>query len=72
MTAPGTPRLHTARAELVLALDSTLPLRTVPLKPDPLQPFAAAVADVLADLGEDAEVAIDLLPLTPEIGRAHV
>lgn len=56
---------HVARAELVLARNSRHPLRTVPLKPDPLQGLAAAVADVRPDLQEHVQVCLDLLPLTP-------
>lgn len=54
-----------ARAELVLARDSVHGLRAVPLSPDPLQNFAAAVADVRPELGESVQVCVDLLPLTP-------
>ncbi|WP_052745614.1 hypothetical protein [Allosalinactinospora lopnorensis] len=57
--------VHVARAELVLAADETHWLRNLPLKPDPLQQVAAAVHDVRPELGERAEVYIDLLPLTP-------
>lgn len=56
--------LHVARAELVLAGEMSRPIRAVPLKPDPLQSLAAAVYDVRPDLGERAEVCLDLLPLT--------
>jgi hypothetical protein len=49
-----------ARAELVLALDV---VRPVPLRPDLLQSFAAAVMDVRPGLGERAEVCIDLVPV---------
>jgi len=42
---------HVARAELVLAADAARPLRAVPLKPDLLQSFAAAVLDVRPELG---------------------
>lgn len=58
-------RRHVARAELVLARDSIHGLRAVPLRPDPLQNFAAAVADVRPELGESVQVCVDLLPLTP-------
>ena len=70
---PGRPpaRKSVARAELRLALPNHLPLREVPLKPDPLAAFAAAVADVRPELGEDAQIAIDLLPLTPARSRHH-
>ena len=70
-TARPPGRKHVARAELRLALASHLPLRDVPLKPDPLAAFAAAVADVRPELGEDAQIAIDLLPLTPARSRYH-
>ena len=66
---PG--RKHVVRAEMQLALPSHVPLRDVPLKPDPLAAFAAAVADVRPELGEEAEIAIDLLPLTPARARFH-
>lgn len=53
-----------ARAELVLAADVARPLRAVPLRPDLLQSFAAAVMDVRPGLGERAEICIDLVPVT--------
>jgi hypothetical protein len=49
------------RTELVLARPSVEPLARLAPKPDPLQPFAAAIGRLHAD-GEDAEVCIDLLP----------
>jgi hypothetical protein len=52
------------RAELVLAADAVRPLREVPLRPDLLQSFAAAVMDVRPELGERVEVCVDLVPLT--------
>ena len=58
-------KIHTARAELVLARDSSHALRSVPLRPDPLSSFARVFAEVRDDLGESAEVIIDLLPITP-------
>jgi hypothetical protein len=58
-----------ARAELVLAADAARPLRAVPLRPDLLQSFAAAVLDARPELGERAEVCIDLVPVTA--GRAR-
>lgn len=63
-STPADRRVHVARAELVLAKDSTQPLRAVPLRPDPLQALAAAVYDVRQDLGERVQVCLDLLPLT--------
>jgi hypothetical protein len=63
--------LHVARAEMVLARDDRLPLRAVPAKPDPLTGFARAFAALREDLGESADVAIDLLPLTAAERRHH-
>jgi len=51
-----------ARAELVLARPDTDPLGELGLKPDPLQAFALAFGRVRDDLGEDAAVAIDVMP----------
>jgi hypothetical protein len=51
-----------ARTELVLARPSVEPLRTVPLSPDPLVPFAAAFDG--AGEGARGTVCIDLLPAT--------
>ncbi|GAA1439006.1 hypothetical protein [Nocardiopsis tropica] len=58
-------RTHVARAELVLARDAHLALREVPLRPDPLQSIVSAVAAVRHDLGEHAEICLDLSPVTP-------
>ncbi len=55
--------MFAARAELVLARDSIWTLRDVPLDPDPLTPIALAMSDL--DPGEDLEVVVDLVPLTP-------
>jgi hypothetical protein len=52
------------RAELVLAADAVRPLRAVPLRPDLLQSFAAAVMEVRPGLGERAEICIDLVLVT--------
>ncbi len=49
------------RTELVLARPSVEPLARLAPKPDPLQPFAAAVGR-LHTKGEDAGVCVDLLP----------
>jgi hypothetical protein len=49
------------RTELVLARPSVEPLARLSPKPDPLQPFAAAVGR-LHSSGEEASVCIDLLP----------
>ncbi|MEU6352148.1 ATP/GTP-binding protein [Streptomyces sp. NPDC047072] len=56
-------QLHYARAELALALPHHLALREVPLTPDPLEALANAVADVREDLGESADVVLDLVPV---------
>ncbi|WP_052441085.1 hypothetical protein [Streptacidiphilus anmyonensis] len=53
-------RKHTLRAEFVLRGDPASMLRDVPLQPDPLQPIVDAVAAVRADLGDLAEVILDL------------
>ena len=64
------PKIHVARAELILARDDIWPLREVPLKPDPLTPFAYAFAELRDDLGDAAEVHLDLLPVSRgAIGR---
>lgn len=49
------------RTELVLARPSVEPLARLALKPDPLQPFAAAIGG-LHGSGERASVCVDLLP----------
>ncbi|MFI5808719.1 ATP/GTP-binding protein [Streptomyces sp. NPDC051561] len=51
---------HTVRAEFVLRGHTVGALREVPLDPDPLQPLADAVADLRADLGDLAEICLDL------------
>ncbi len=59
------PRIHVARAELVLARDTHMPLREVGLRPDPLSSITAALASVRHDLGERVDICVDLRPLTP-------
>ncbi|MFF3148817.1 ATP/GTP-binding protein, partial [Streptomyces sp. NPDC057927] len=54
------PREHTVRAEFILRGRPTAPLREVPLDPDPLQPLVDAVSDLRADLGDLAEVRLDI------------
>ncbi len=49
------------RTELVLARPSVEPLARLLPKPDPLQPFAAAIGRLHSDT-EDASVCVDLLP----------
>lgn len=55
----ASPR-EVARAEFVLRGRSSALLRDVPLEPDPLQPIVDAVADLRADLGDTAEICLDL------------
>ncbi|WP_330334783.1 type IV secretory system conjugative DNA transfer family protein [Streptomyces sp. NBC_00536] len=59
---PVTDRPHVVRAVLTLHGEPGSRLREVPLDPDPLQPLLDAVSDVRADLGDVAEVCVDLSP----------
>ncbi|MFJ9461044.1 ATP/GTP-binding protein [Kitasatospora sp. NPDC101447] len=59
-TAEEQGRLHAVRAEFVLRGKPSATLREVPLTPDPLQPLIDAVADIQTDLGELAEVVLDI------------
>lgn len=61
----------TLRTELVLARPSVEPLAQLALDPDPLQPFAAAIASLQAEYGERVWVCIDLLP-TAGLRRARL
>lgn len=80
--ASSTQRVYVARAELTLAMPDRYALRAVPLRPDPLQSVAAAVADVRDDLGEQVDICLDLDGVTPArvahlarrraLGRRHV
>ncbi|MFJ3229136.1 ATP/GTP-binding protein [Streptomyces sp. NPDC086783] len=54
------PRTHTVRAEFVLRGRPVTPLREVPLEPDPLQPLVDAVSDLNAELGDLAEIRLDI------------
>ncbi|MBA2949621.1 ATP/GTP-binding protein [Streptomyces himalayensis] len=54
------PRTHVVRAEFILRGKTIAPLREVPLAPDPLQPLVDAVCDLRADLGDLAEVRVDI------------
>ncbi|MGW1527932.1 ATP/GTP-binding protein [Streptomyces sp. NPDC002159] len=54
------PRTHTVRAEFILRGKPTASLREVPLSPDPLQPLIDAVADLRAELGDLAEIRLDI------------
>lgn len=60
-----TNEMTVLRAELVLASPDSRPLRKVPLKPDPLTPLVRAFADLRDELDENAEVVVDLQPMTP-------
>ncbi|MGW9026886.1 ATP/GTP-binding protein [Streptomyces sp. NPDC055722] len=53
-------RAHVVRAEFLLRGRPTAPLREVPLTPDPLQPLVDAVCDLRAELGDLAEVRVDI------------
>ncbi|MFE2167922.1 ATP/GTP-binding protein [Streptomyces sp. NPDC059447] len=53
---------HAARAVFTLRGRPGSRLRDVPLDPDPLQPLIDAVAGLRAELGETAEVCVDLSP----------
>ncbi|MEU5225298.1 ATP/GTP-binding protein [Streptomyces toyocaensis] len=54
------PRKHVVRAEFILRGKPTAPLRDVPLDPDPLQPLVDAVSDLRAELGDLAELRLDI------------
>ncbi|MEU1273608.1 ATP/GTP-binding protein [Streptomyces sp. NPDC005799] len=54
------PREHTVRAEFILRGKIVAPLREVPLEPDPLQPLVDAVSDLRAELGDLAEIRLDI------------
>ncbi|MDQ0994755.1 ATP/GTP-binding protein [Streptomyces sp. V3I7] len=54
------PREHTVRAEFILRGKLISPLREVPLNPDPLQPLVDAVSDLRAELGDLAEIRLDI------------
>jgi hypothetical protein len=62
-------QLNIVRAELRLARASSEPLAHLPLSPDPLQGFARVLAGLDREHGEQAEIAIDLLPTTPGTRR---
>jgi hypothetical protein len=62
--APGGAEEETVlRTELVLARPYVEPLARLPLDPDPLSPFAAAIAGLRAGRDGRADVCIDLLPV---------
>jgi hypothetical protein len=56
-------RDHTVRAEFTVRGNPASALREVPLDPDPLQPVVDAVAALRADLGDLAEIVLDLQPV---------
>ncbi|WP_409239749.1 ATP/GTP-binding protein [Streptomyces sp. PA5.6] len=53
-------RAYEVRAEFLLRGNPVAGLREVPLQPDPLQPLVDAVADLRPDLGDLAEICVDL------------
>jgi hypothetical protein len=67
--AAGASSVQVVRAELRLARPSSEPLADVPLNPDPLQSFARVIARLDRSHGEQAQVAVDLLPTTPATRR---
>ena len=67
--AAGASSVQVVRAELRLARPSSEPLADVPLNPDPLQSFARVIARLDRSHGEQAQIAVDLLPTTPATRR---
>lgn len=67
--APPEKTVEVVRAELRLARASSEPLAHLPLSPDPLQSFARVLAALDPGRGEQAEIAIDLLPAVPATRR---
>ncbi len=61
--------VEVVRAELRLARPSSEPLAHLPLSPDPLQSFARVIARLDRSYGEQAQIAVDLLPATPATRR---
>lgn len=64
-------REHTVRAVLTLRGEPGSRLRDVPLDPDPLQPLIDAVTDLNSELGDLAEVCVDLAPASRWHLAAH-
>ena len=62
-------RVEVVRAELRLARPSSEPLAHLGLTPDPLQGFARVLGRIDPARGEQAEVAVDLLPATAATRR---
>ncbi|UNZ21398.1 ATP/GTP-binding protein [Streptomyces sp. 891-h] len=56
---------HVVRAEFTLRGPQVARLREVPLVPDPLQPLVDAVATLRTELGESAEVCVDIQQVPP-------
>lgn len=65
-------RTHVVRAVLALNGKPGSRLRDVPLEPDPLQPLVDAVAGLRSELGDLAEVCVDLSPLRAGTWRCAV
>jgi hypothetical protein len=59
----GSDKETVLRTELVLARPDVEPLARLPLDPDPLSPFAAAMSGLRADRGERVDLCLDLLPV---------
>ncbi len=66
---PARKKVKVVRAELRLARPSSEPLAHLPLSPDPLQGFARVLASLDCGRGEQAEIAVDLLPATAAARR---
>ncbi|MEU6987338.1 ATP/GTP-binding protein [Streptomyces sp. NPDC046324] len=56
-------RRFVERVELALGLPDRKPLASLGLNPDPLQQLAAAMASVRSEVGERADVVLDLVPV---------
>ncbi|ROQ65219.1 hypothetical protein EDD95_8074 [Streptomyces sp. CEV 2-1] len=62
--------LYVARAELVLARPDHRQLTAAALDPDPLQLMASACAHADAELGEEVQLVVDLVPVSgPRVAR---
>jgi hypothetical protein len=64
----GEQEVEAVRAEMVLSQPSVEPLARLALDPDPLAPFAAAIAGVNREDGEAVSVCLDLLPTSGRRG----
>ncbi|MGE0503785.1 MAG: hypothetical protein AB7F97_03750 [Solirubrobacterales bacterium] len=65
----GEEAAQAVRAEMVLSQPSVEPLARLPLDPDPLAPFAAALTGVERGRGETVSVCVDLLPASGRRAR---